>query len=91
MTKVLRIERFTMTQEHIDNHLYKKKPWCKLCSPVIRWKKHSSWGIEYMKRKQYIPTFIKVGERVVKVTYSNHTVTYYHESCYDEKESVKTD
>ena len=93
MTKVVSVERLVLTQAMIDNHPYRKKPWCRLCSDVIRWKKHSSWGIETMRRKQYVPTFLKVGEQVVKVTYTNHAVTYCHQECYDKREKggVKTE
>lgn len=80
------IEYKILTQQDIDNYPHKTKkkhgPWCKLCSRKIRWKRHTSWGTEWLRREQWIPNFIKVGEAVVKVTYRNHAVSYYHQECW---------
>lgn len=93
MTKVVSVERFALTQEHIDNHPYEKKPWCKLCSKVkVYSTKRDPWSPKGYRITafQYIPTFIEVDSRVVRITYSNNTLAYYHETCYDKDKEVKS-
>lgn len=86
-----------MTQKDIDNFPYHGKyqvgPYCKLCSPSVIMRRQDSWGVRYIPRKRRHHVAIKLGEKVVMVTFRNGTLAYYHESCWndpDNKEKVES-
>ncbi len=88
------IEHRILTQKDIDTYPHKGKtaqgPWCKLCSvePTLV-TRGGYWPPKHFKKGFWIPTYIHPGEACVRVTFRNHTVAYYHQTCWDAEKNTQ--
>ena len=81
------IEHKILTREDVIDYPYKDRPWCKFCSPQVVLQSQGGWYQKTSVRNQWHKNFIKIGEQIVKVIFRNHTIAYFHESCWNDPEN----